>query len=67
VEFFRSDDPEDLARAIRDVQGRPERRREMVERASALYAQYRWPQQREIYRRAVERLAGRKDDLPETD
>jgi glycosyltransferase involved in cell wall biosynthesis len=67
VEFFRSDDPEDLARAIRDVQGDPGRRHEMVERASALYAQYRWPRQREIYRRAVERLAGRKDDLPEID
>jgi glycosyltransferase involved in cell wall biosynthesis len=60
VECFRSDDPEDLARAIREVQRDPERRNEMVRQASAAYAEYRWPRQREIYRRAVESLARRR-------
>ena len=57
LEFFRSDDAEDLARAIRDVHRDPKRRRAMVVRAAELYEEYRWPRQRTIYLDAVQRLA----------
>ena len=71
VEFFRSDDPEDLARAIRTVHRDPGRRAAMVARASERYEQYRWPRQRDIYLSAVDALVapGRADArlLNETD
>jgi glycosyltransferase involved in cell wall biosynthesis len=60
VEYFRSDDPEDLARAIRRLHSEPERRAAMVRRASELYDDYRWPRQAQIYLSAVERLARRR-------
>jgi glycosyltransferase involved in cell wall biosynthesis len=57
LEYFRSDDPDDLARAIREVRRDPRRRQAMVRRAGELYEAYRWPRQREIYVAAVEKLA----------
>jgi glycosyltransferase involved in cell wall biosynthesis len=59
-EFFRSDDVEDLARAIRRIHGDPERRKAMVTRASEHYEAYRWPHQRAIYLDAVRHLAARR-------
>jgi glycosyltransferase involved in cell wall biosynthesis len=57
LEYFRSDDSDDLARAIREVRRDPRRRQAMVRRAGELYEAYRWPRQREIYVAAVENLA----------
>ena len=56
VEFFASDDHRDLARAIVAVASDSARRRAMVERATELYGDYRWPRQRTIYLRTIERL-----------
>jgi glycosyltransferase involved in cell wall biosynthesis len=57
LQYFRSDDPDDLARAIREVRRDPRRRQAMVRRAGELYEAYRWPRQREIYVAVVEKLA----------
>jgi len=54
--FFRSDDPEDLARVIAELHGDPERRARMVERASELHERYRGRRQREIYLEVAHRL-----------
>ena len=59
-EFFKSDDPGSLADAIRRLHSDPQRRAAMVERASELYDDYRWPKQRQVYLGAVEALARRK-------
>jgi glycosyltransferase involved in cell wall biosynthesis len=56
-EYFDSDDPGDLARAIRELHDDPERKRRMVEAAAAANEPYRWPRQRELYLGIVERLA----------
>jgi glycosyltransferase involved in cell wall biosynthesis len=55
-EFFESDDPVDLARAIRSLHADPERRQRFVERAAKVAEPYRWEEQRQVYRRMVERL-----------
>jgi len=52
-QFFRSDDPVDLARALRDLYYDPERALDMVEAASRRYRAYAWEAQRFIYRDAV--------------
>lgn len=54
--YFRADDPADLARAIVEVHGDPERRQTMVRRASQLHERYRGSRQRAIYLDVVERL-----------
>jgi glycosyltransferase involved in cell wall biosynthesis len=54
--FFRSDDPEDLARAIAELHDDPERRARMVQRASELHERYRGRRQREIYLGVADRL-----------
>jgi glycosyltransferase involved in cell wall biosynthesis len=54
--LFRSDDPADLARAIREVVGDPDRRREMVEQAAEQGRQHRWPPNRERYLALVNSL-----------
>ncbi len=51
--FFASDDPVDLARALRDLYQHPERVPQMIEAASRRYRQYTWEIQEEIYRTAV--------------
>ena len=56
LQFFRSDDPADLARAIAELSEDPQRRMALVDRASELYETYRWPRQREIYLDVVHRL-----------
>lgn len=55
-ELFESDDPVDLARAIRSLHADPERRQRFVERAARVADPYRWEEQREVYRRVVEHL-----------
>jgi glycosyltransferase involved in cell wall biosynthesis len=56
VEFFTSDDPEDLARAIRRLHDDPARRASLVEGATRENEPYRWPRQRDLYVSVVERL-----------
>jgi len=48
-QYFTADDPEDLARAIRELRGDPERAAKLVETAAATVEPYRWPRQRERY------------------
>lgn len=55
-EYFESDEPEDLARAIRRLYEDPARCAQLVERASAVIEPYRWPRQREIYLGYIRRL-----------
>jgi glycosyltransferase involved in cell wall biosynthesis len=54
VEFFRADDPADLARAIRRLQDDPERRATLVEGAARESDPYRWARQREVYLSVVD-------------
>ena len=58
-EFFRSDDPVDLARAIEAVASDPARRAEMVQRTTELHQDLRWELQRARYLALVRRLAAR--------
>jgi glycosyltransferase involved in cell wall biosynthesis len=55
-EYFDSDDPADLARAIRRVHGDPSRRAALVAGATAALEPYRWPAQREIYLGHIDRV-----------
>jgi glycosyltransferase involved in cell wall biosynthesis len=52
-QFFTSDDPADLARALRDLYHNPARAITMVESASTRYRAYSWEAQRHIYSRAA--------------
>ena len=52
--FFASDDPVDLARAIRELHGDPELRRGLAERAAATAEPYRWPHERQRYLAIIE-------------
>jgi glycosyltransferase involved in cell wall biosynthesis len=49
VEFFRADDPADLAQAIRRLHDDPQRRAALVEGAARENEPYRWPRQRQVY------------------
>lgn len=52
-QFFASDDPADLARALRDLYHNPARALEMIESASCRYRAYAWEAQRHVYCDAV--------------
>jgi glycosyltransferase involved in cell wall biosynthesis len=52
--YFESGDERGLADAIRALHREPELRDRLAERAAAVAAPYRWPRQREIYRRVIE-------------
>jgi glycosyltransferase involved in cell wall biosynthesis len=52
-QFFTSDDPIDLARALRDLYYDPARALTMVESASCRYRAYSWDAQRHVYSAAV--------------
>jgi hypothetical protein len=54
VEFFRSDDPADLAKAIRHLHDDPQRRAALVEGAARENEPYRWPFQRQVYLSVVD-------------
>jgi glycosyltransferase involved in cell wall biosynthesis len=54
VEFFRADDPGDLAQAVRRLHDDPQRRAELVEGAARENEPYRWPFQREVYLSVVD-------------
>jgi len=56
LQFFRSGDPEDLARAVAELHRDPERRERMVRRSAELHERYRWSRQREVYLGAIDRL-----------
>ena len=51
--YFTSDDPEDLARAIRRLYAEPELGDRLVKRAEEEVEPYRWPHQRARYQRYV--------------
>ncbi len=53
LQYFDDDDPEDLARAIREVHADPELGSRLVARAEEEVEPYRWPHQREQYQRYV--------------
>lgn len=55
-QMFTADDPQDLARAIRDLYGDPELRRRLVDRAAQVAAAYSWARQREHYLQIVDGL-----------
>jgi len=59
LQLFRSDDPADLARAIRELAADPERRERMVRRAAEVSEPYRWVHQRTRYLALVDELAAR--------
>jgi glycosyltransferase involved in cell wall biosynthesis len=52
-QFFASDDPADLARALRELYNNPDRAVAMVKAASRLYRAYAWDAQRHVYCGAV--------------
>jgi hypothetical protein len=52
-QFFTSDDPADLARALRELYYDPARAVPMVEAASCRYRAYSWEEQRHVYSSAV--------------
>jgi glycosyltransferase involved in cell wall biosynthesis len=54
VEYFRADDPEDLAQAVRRLHDDPQRRAALVEGAARENEPYRWPRQREVYLSVVD-------------
>jgi glycosyltransferase involved in cell wall biosynthesis len=64
LRFFTSDDPVDLARAIRELHADPELRRGMVERATLAGDPYRWPHERERYLAIIERQIERARPVP---
>jgi glycosyltransferase involved in cell wall biosynthesis len=49
LEFYESDDPEDLARAIRRLHSDPQRRAELVENGRLALRENGWEVQREVY------------------
>jgi glycosyltransferase involved in cell wall biosynthesis len=51
--YFDADDPEDLARAIRQLHADAQLGERLVERASEEVEPYRWPRQRDQYQRYV--------------
>jgi glycosyltransferase involved in cell wall biosynthesis len=52
-QFFASDDPADLARALRELYYNPLRALEMIESSSRQYRHYSWEAQRHVYADAV--------------
>ncbi len=61
--YFRSDDPHDLARALRELHADAPLRRGLADHASRVAAPYRWPRQREHYLQVVARTL-RGEPLP---
>ena len=59
-EYFESDDPVDLARAIRRVHDDPERRQQLVARATVVLEPYRWPRQQAVYLTYIDTLLGHR-------
>lgn len=57
--YFTSDDPADLARAIREVWAAPDHAARLVAEAQRVNEPYRWPHQRAKYLRIVDRLVAR--------
>jgi hypothetical protein len=51
--YFTADDPEDLARAIRQLHAEPALGDKLVKQAEEEVEPYRWPHQRERYQRYV--------------
>jgi glycosyltransferase involved in cell wall biosynthesis len=66
-EYFESDDPLALARAIARLHGDPERGAALVDHAAEVLEPYRWPRQREIYRGYVDHVLGTPANAAGTD
>jgi len=64
-EYFDSDDPESLAKAITSLHADPARRQAMMQHATQVLQPYRWPRQREIYLGYVERVMRSASDTPD--
>jgi glycosyltransferase involved in cell wall biosynthesis len=64
LRLFTSNDPVDLAGAIRDLHANPERRRDMVERAAVANEPYRWPHGRQRYLEIIEQEIERARPFP---
>jgi len=56
--YFTAEDHQDLARAIKRLHGEPELGAKLVQRAGEEVEPYRWPHQREVYRRYVLSVSG---------
>jgi glycosyltransferase involved in cell wall biosynthesis len=54
--MFTSNDPHDLARAIRELEGDPELAEAMARRAAQVATPYAWAHQRDVYKRTIERV-----------
>lgn len=54
--WFTSDDPQDLARVLRELHEDPERRERLARHAAEVAEPYRWPHQERIYLGVAERL-----------
>jgi glycosyltransferase involved in cell wall biosynthesis len=63
-QLFESGDDRDLARAIRELHANAGLRERLVRRAAEVNEPYRWPRQRELYLRVVERLRGAGPGAP---
>jgi len=62
VEFFESDDPDNLAKAIACLHAKPQRRSELAANALVYVAENNWDAKQKDYLAIVDRLAGRKLD-----
>lgn len=56
--YFEPDEPEDLARAIREAHADRERTRRVMERGINIYRRYRWEEEKVRYVELVDSLAG---------
>jgi len=59
-QYFDSDNPMDLARAIRELHANPELAKRRVQHATRVNEPYRWSRQAEFYREIVERVLTNK-------
>jgi glycosyltransferase involved in cell wall biosynthesis len=66
-QFFESDDPRDLARAIRELHANPMLAASMVERATETNEEYRWPNERIRYQDMIKRVMLGQPPLAATD
>jgi glycosyltransferase involved in cell wall biosynthesis/peptidoglycan/xylan/chitin deacetylase (PgdA/CDA1 family) len=66
-EYFASDDPQALARALERLYRQPERRADLVRRAAEALEPYRWPHQRAIYQGYIARVLHPRQDEGQPD
>jgi len=59
-QYFESDDPDDLARAIRELRANPELADRKVQHVTRVNEAYQWSHQADLYREIVEQLLANK-------